>query len=130
MMAPWVYESARAEAPMHIQLRCSSIQSRGSSMRIEGRVVRIFRDTAHQLYWGKRISFSISVSGGESGCMPGNTIYHSRDNFAAARWLEAFLESDEGKLELVYSQVAPIRGPTLRPVCGPDQEGFLCRGDL
>jgi len=39
-----------------------------------------------------------------------------------------FLESWNGEIHLVRSQVIAIRHPTLHPVCGPDAKGFICEG--
>ncbi len=134
-MAPQVYEQARANAPIHVQLW----QFRGTDQaRDEGsvlattRVVRIFRDRDHALYLGKRIKFRVPVihRSGPGGPELGGTIYHDWDRMGRAHWLEAFMQSVDGEIELVRSQIAAIRHPTRYPVCGPDQKGFLCTGNL
>jgi hypothetical protein len=133
MMGPQVYEKARADAPMHVQLwRSGALPPNGDSVRVTGLIVRIFRDRAHVLHWGQRVSFTIPVidQGRLDAPMPGGTIYHDWERMGRARWLEAFLESSGGKIHLVQSQVAAIRGPTRRPVCGPDVKGFICEGNF
>jgi hypothetical protein len=47
-----------------------------------------------------------------------------------ARWLEVFLESWNGEIHLMRSQVIAIRHLTVRPVCGPDAKGFICPGNF
>lgn len=135
MMSPEVYEEARANAPMHVQLlRIDGTHRSGhtSSARISGRIVRIFRDQDRALHLGQRLSFDVPViDRSRSGPLtPSGTIYHDGERLGRARWLEAFLESWHGEIQLVHSQVLAIRHPTLRPVCGPEVKGFLCPGNL
>jgi hypothetical protein len=135
MMAPWVYEQARADAPIHVQLWQFRGRSRApddSSVLAVARVVRIFRDVDHAVHLGKRIAFRVPVihATGPEGPMPSGTIYHDWDRLGRAHWLEAFMESTDGQIQLVHSQIAAIRHPTLRPACGPDEKGFLCAGNL
>jgi hypothetical protein len=135
MMAPHVYEQARANAPIHVQLwqfGGANRQRRGASVRADVRVVRIFRDRDHALRLGQRISFSVPVrsSSGSEGRVLSGTIYHDWDEMGRVHWLEAFMESSDGQIELVRSQIVAIRHPTLHPVCGPDEKGFLCAGNL
>ena len=64
MMAPFVYERARAEAPMHVQIwrsRTEASPDDGSVVRIDGRVVRIFRDRGGDLHWGQRVKFVVPI---------------------------------------------------------------------
>jgi hypothetical protein len=135
MMAPQVYEEARANAPIHVQLWQFRGQARtpdeGSVLAV-GWVVRVFRDDDRALFLGKRIRFRVPVihPSGPNGPELSGTIHHDWDRLGRAHWLEAFMETEDGKLELVRSQIAAIRHPTLRPVCGPDQQGFLCVGNV
>ncbi len=133
MMAPHVYEEARANAPMHVQLlRIGALDRPGhsGSARIDGRIVRIFRDREHQLRWGQRVSFGVSVIDRSRSGPPelSGTIYHDGERLARSRWLEVFLEAWQGEIQLVRSQLLVIRHPTLQPVCGPDAKGFLPTG--
>ena len=133
MMAPEVYERARADAPMHVQIWRPSVESSprdASYVRINGRVVRIFRNQGGVLQWGQKISFPVSIVDRNAIPMPSGEIRHAWERIGPARFLEAFLEAWEGEIHLVHSQVAPIRHPTWRPVCGPDEKGFLCRGNM
>jgi len=132
MMAPFVYERARAEASMHVQIwrphPASSFRA-GPVGRIDGRVVRIFRDRGSALHWGQRVSFMVPTIDRKASPSPSGVIRHAWDRIGPARFLEAFLEAWEGQIRLVHSQVAPIRRPTVRPICSPDQAGFLFDGN-
>jgi hypothetical protein len=133
MMSPHVYEEARASAPLHIQLwrtNLSAGQSDSGSLAVTGRIVRIFRNDGNLLRWGRRVSFIIPVIDKTQPPMPGGTIYHALERIGPAHFLEAFLNSYEGHICLVRSQVAAIRHPTLSPVCSADQKGFLCVGNI
>ncbi|MFN8574075.1 MAG: hypothetical protein U0132_18605 [Gemmatimonadaceae bacterium] len=135
MMAPQVYEDARANAPIHIQIwkwRGTDRTPRGGSALLIARVVRIFRDRDHALRLGRRVSVRVPIihDTGSSGPMLSGTINHDWDRLSQANWFEAFMESDGDHFELTLSQIAAIRGPTLRPICGPDQKGFLCEGNF
>jgi hypothetical protein len=134
MMAPWVYQQARAEAAIHIQLQRKAggpPVGGQTSVRIFGRIERIFRDGSRALRLGQEIAFTVPVinSFAESEGSPGSTIYHSWERLGRTRWLEGFFEWD-GELHLVHSQVAPILGPTEEPVCRPEETGFLCDGNI
>lgn len=135
MMAPEVYEKLRATAPIHVQVwrpRLERSPRNTDAICIDGRVVRIFRDRERELRWGQKISFTVPVINPIEGSipMPGGAIRHPWERIAPARYVEAFLESWEGKIQLVHSQIAPIRHPTLHPVCGPTVKGFVCPGNL
>jgi hypothetical protein len=132
MMAPFVYEEARANAPLHAQLcrcRLTPLAADATSVRVTGRVLRIFRNRGGSLYLGQKINFYIPVTGpADLAPQLDGTIRHHRDRIGRARFLEAFLDYWDGEFHLVHSQVAPIRCPTWRPICGPDTNGFLCKG--
>lgn len=135
MMAPHVYEDARANAPIHVQLwQVGGAHARreGASVRTHARVVRIFRDREHVLHWGQRISFQVPVMSANRSDGPelSGTIYHDWSEMGRVHWLEAFMESFSGDIELVRSQVVAIRHPTLHPVVGRDAKGFLPPGNL
>lgn len=134
MMAPLIYEQARAEAPFHVQIWCGRLEppsKSGRTIRVTGRIVRIFRNTDRSLHWGQRVSFMIPIinAGSDAPTLDG-TIRHAWETVGPARYLEAFLESWEGEIHLVRSQLAPIRHPTRRPVCAPDVKGFLFEGNV
>ncbi len=132
MMAPFVYEEARANAPLHAQLCCYRLAppaADATSIRVTGRVVRIFRNGGKSLHLGQKIGFHISVIGPSGSAPPLNgTIRHDRDRIGRARFFEVFLNYWDGEFHLIHSQIAPIRFPTWRPVCGPETKGFLCEG--
>jgi len=133
MMAPWVYQQARAQAAIHIQLRWEAggpPVATQTSVRILGRIECIFRDNTGALRRGQKIAFAVPVINPftEADHSPGSTIYHSWERLSRTGWLEGFFEWD-GELHLVHSQLAPILGPTAEPVCRPEEEGFLCTGN-
>ncbi len=135
MMSPQVYEEARADAPIHLQLwqfHGAGRRPDGGSVLAAAWVVRIFRDRDRVLHLGQRITFRVPVihAYGPGGPELSGRIYHDWDRLGRARWLEAFMESADGQFELVLSQIAAIRRPTMRPVCGPDEKGFLCAGNV
>lgn len=131
MMSPDTYRSFRVEAPIHVQLRRSTIAPPGGShLLIEGRVWRIFRDDSHHLFPGRRIGFSVPMRDRDEAPAPGGTIYHSWEHLGRARWVEAFLNHYQDGFHLIYSQIAGIRGPTWAPVCDPNAPGFCCEGNL
>jgi hypothetical protein len=133
MMSPEVYRQFRIQAPIHVQLRRDRVDPPGGDdLRIRGRVWRIFRDDGHDLYWGQKIQFGVAMidPGPRGPIAPGGTLYHSWDALGRARWVEAFLSYWNGAFDLNHSQIAGIKGPTLRPVCDPAAEGFVCRGNL
>ena len=130
MMSPDVYEKARATAPIHVQLRQIGVPSLGAheaSVLVQGRIVRIFRDRERQLHWGQRVTFHVAVTNRGASGPPvlSGELFHDASSIRQARWLEAFLECWDGKIDLVRSQVITIRYPTLRPVCRPDAKGYL-----
>ncbi|HVA56441.1 MAG: hypothetical protein WBQ26_13810 [Gemmatimonadaceae bacterium] len=133
MMGPYAYEEARAQAPIHVQIRrfgAAPQQRSAEAVRVHGRIVRIFRDQEHVLHWWQRVSFAIPVIHRSRSPRPSGTIYHDWERMGRAHWLEVFLESWNGELQLVHSQVLAIRHPTWRPVCGPDAKGFICEGNF
>ncbi len=133
MMSPQVYADARAEAPIHVQLMRGGVRRQrqeSGSVRVHGRVVRIFRDRERAVHLGQRLSFLIQIIDPDAVPMPSGEIRHDWDYLGRARFIEAFLTSWQGEIHLVRSQVLGIRYPTLRPVCPPDAPGFLCPGNL
>jgi hypothetical protein len=136
MMAPEVYEEARAEAPLHVQIWRPRVQSSPPSInvvRINGRVVRIFRNHGGVLRWGQRVTFIVSVTSPNAEPrrpMPSGEIHHAWERIGPSRYLEVFLEAWDGEIHLVRSQIAPIRRPSLHPICGPEVKGFVCPGNI
>lgn len=133
MMAPFVYEQARANAPFHVQLcRCYRVglPDDTASLRVTCRVLRIFRNGGGSLHFGQRVSFTIPLINRAGRPLLDGVIRLDPDYLFQARFWEAFLDGWDGEFHLVRSQIAPIRWPTWEPVCGPEIEGFLCRGNF
>jgi hypothetical protein len=134
MMAPWVYQDARAQAAIHIQLRWEAggpPVGGQTSVRILGQIERIFRNANGALRLGQKIAFTVPVIDpyADTDRSPGGTIYHNWERLSRTRWLEGFFEWD-GELQLVHSQLAPILGPTREPICRPEEDGILCTGNI
>ncbi|MCL2453245.1 MAG: hypothetical protein FWD08_06320, partial [Alphaproteobacteria bacterium] len=130
-----VYEQARADAPFHVQLWRGRIEpqpANATSIIVTGRIVRLFRNKGRALHWGQKVSFTIPIVNPEGSDTPvlDGTIRHAWESIGPARCLEAFLESWNGEINLVRSQVAAIRRPTWRPVCKPGAKGFLFEGNV
>lgn len=134
-MAPEVYEQARAEASIHAQIWRPKIGSRnacGGLLRIEGRIVRVFRDRQRALRFGQRVSFWVPIMASTKSDPPelSGEIRHAWESIAPARFVEAFMEWWDDEFVLVRSQIAAIRRPTYAPICDAAQKGFLCQGNL
>jgi hypothetical protein len=129
MMPPYVYEQARRNAPIHLQIRVSKTWPVGeTTLCMQGRIVRIFRGWRQRIWPGMRIEIRIKVIPLVAESQPelGGTIYHARERFECARWIECFLErGEDGRLELILSQIRSIPGPSRVPFCGPDIQGFV-----
>jgi hypothetical protein len=134
MMSPRAYEDARRLAPVHAQVWVGGARPSErdpASVKVRGRVVRVFRDETHRLRFGERVSFSVPLMGAPGGPrMASAEIRHSWAHLGASAWWEVFLRPVADGFELALSQVAPIRRPTWRPVCGPQVEGVCCPGNL
>lgn len=131
-IAPFYWERARAEAPIHLQLRLTERPGprRGQST-VGGKIVKIFRDDTHRLKRGARISFRVdwydrsAPRDLDAVPMPG------RQRLAldivwlnAARFLEAYLapawkdgrEDPAGGYALVWDQATALAEATAEPV--------------
>jgi hypothetical protein len=134
MMSPTVYEEARKTAPIHVQIFVGAMpspNSRDTSVAVRGRVVRIFRGHSRQMRLGKAVRFFVPIIADRDGPPElGGEIRHDWSYLSASAWWEVFLYPAPGGVELVRSQVTPIRRPTWRPICGPDVKGYCCPGNL
>ena len=138
-IAPEYFREARAEAPIHIQVKLERLPDNADSSA-GGKIVRIFRDDAHRLERGERISFRIrwNDSACDSGArdeppMPGGQRFALDITWLrAARFLEAYLmpawrdgrEDPRGGFEVVRDQVTALRCATAAPANPADREGY------
>jgi hypothetical protein len=137
-IAPYYWQKARAEAPIHIQIRLEKRPDKASAL-VGGKVVQIFRDDLHRLRRGERIFFRVSCyEGGGGSDKRRDVAVPGRQSFAlniewlkAARFLEAYLapawrdgrEDENGSLELVWDQATALLRATAQPVNPADREG-------
>ena len=138
-IAPEYFQEARAEAPIHIQLKLERLPGKTDSSA-GGKIVRIFRDDAHRLKRGERIYFRISWndSNRASGArdeppMPGGQRFALDITWLrAARFLEAYLtpawrdgrEDPAGGFEVLRDQVTALHRATAEPANPADREGY------
>ena len=133
MMAPFVYEQARANAPLHVQLYrydMTRVPDNATCLRATCRVLRIFRNQGGSLHFGQKIGFTIPIINRGGSPVLDGTIRLDWFHLFQARFWEAFLEYWDGGFHLVHSQIAPIQRPGWHPICGPETKGFLCPGNF
>ncbi|MGP6156200.1 MAG: hypothetical protein ACLPYS_01460 [Vulcanimicrobiaceae bacterium] len=133
MLPPAAYEEARRTAPIHVQVRVSRLLGSpdASGCTVEGRLVRIFRDDSRLMRVGRGVRFNVPTHGKRDGPpLLDGTIYHSWERLTSSKFFEVFLCPSNGGVELVRSQLAPVRRPTRQAVCGPETQGFCCPGNL
>lgn len=133
MMAPFVYEQARANAPFHVQLfryNMAKASDDATAVRATCRILRIFRNEGGSLHFGQKIHFAIPIINRAGSPVLDGTIRLDWFHLFQARFWEAFLECWDGGFHLVHSQIAPIQCPSRHPICGPETTGFLCQGNF
>ena len=138
-IAPEYFQEARAEAPIHLQLRLEKRPDRRDPS-VGGKIVRIFRDDARRLRRGQRIYFHIawndasraSDARDEPPILGGQRFALDIAWLRAARYLEAYLmpawrdgrEDPAGGFEVVRDQVTALRRATVEPANPADREGY------
>lgn len=138
-IAPEYFQKARAEAPIHLQVKLERLPDNADSTA-GGKIVRIFRDDAHRLRRGERIYFRIRWNdpNRDRGArneppMPGGQRFALDIAWLrAACVLEAYLtpawrdgrEDPEGGFEVVRDQVTALRRATAVPANPADRVGY------
>lgn len=138
-IAPEYFQQARAEAPIHLQLRLEKRPDHADSS-VGGKIVRIFRDDAQRLRRGERIRFDIRWNDSdrargardEPPVLGGQRFALDIAWLKAARYLEAYLTpawrdgraDSAGGFDVVRDQVTALRHTTATPVNPPDREGY------
>jgi hypothetical protein len=139
-IAPFYWERARAEAPIHLQLRLTERPGpRRDQSIVGGKIVTIFRDDTHCLKRGARISFRIDWYDGSAPRDEDAVPMPGRQRLAldiawlkAAQCLEAYLapawkdgrEDPDGGHELVRDQATALAEATAVPVNPVEGKGY------
>jgi len=136
-ISPDYWPAARADAPIHVQLRLTKRPDGvRADARVAGRVVRIFRDATERLKRGTRLSFVINCHDGrvrdESDLPPvlgKQSFALDLSWLAAARFLEVYLRpcgprEREGGYEVVWDQATALLHATKEPVNRADRDGY------
>lgn len=134
-ISPHYWPAARAEAPIHVQIRLTKRPDPARyDHHVAGKVVRVFRDQTHRLRRGSRVAFAVRYRDGTESedrePMPGRQrVFLELDWLKAARFLEAYLRpcgprEERGDYELVWDQATALLRPTKQPVNPADREGY------
>ena len=118
LMPPHVYQRAREEAPYHVQVAIERVKEPSVSpgaCRLDGKIVRIFRDTAKDLRDGAPVTLFVSCMRGGDRIAPGGTLWTNLDALKQARFLEAYLNA-ERMIALWQSRIiaAPSDAPQMK----------------
>jgi hypothetical protein len=119
VMPPWVYEKARNEAMVHVQVRVLSVNGPAKTpgeCAITSEVVRIFRDKPATLRQGARLAFTISCRRPGDQVVVGGTLWTDYDSLLRAQYLEVFLNREEQRYRVALWQSQIIEVPTTEPV--------------
>lgn len=138
-IAPEYFQEARAEAPIHVQVKLERLPDNADSTA-GGKIVRVFRDDTRRLRSGERIYFRIAwndssrASGtrNEPPILGGQRFALDIAWLRAARFLEAYLtpawrdgrEDPAGGFEVVRDQVTALRYATAEPANPADRAGY------
>ena len=119
VMPPEVYQKARADAPLHVQVAISDValpEATPSSCIVSGTVVRIFRDTAGALSVGDTVEFPVPCSRAEDRVPIGGVLWTNADALAGARFIEAYLTGSAPSLDVALYQSQIITAPSDAPI--------------
>ena len=121
-LPPYVYEQARDQATYHLQIKVMGVTPPAKTpgeCETSGEVVRIFRDRSRTLRLGTRLAFAVSCSRRGDPPIVGGVLWTDYDALMRARYLEAFLNHENGRYQVALSQSRIIEAPTDKPVIGP-----------
>ncbi len=117
-MPPAVYQKARADAPLHVQVAIADVaipELTPSSCLVTGEVVRVFRDTPGVLSVGDTIDFAVSCSRAGDRVPIGGTLWTNADALSAARFIEVYLIDSGSSFEVARDQSRIIEAPSDAP---------------
>ncbi len=119
VMPPEVYQKARVDAPLHVQVAISDValpEATPSSCIVSGKVVRIFRDTAGALSVGDKVAFPVSCSRAGDRVPIGGVLWTNADALAGARFIEAYLTGPAPSFDVALYQSQIIEEPSESPL--------------
>ena len=117
-LPPWVYQEARAKAPLHVQIDIAKVSlpaSTPGTCTVSGKVLRIFRDTPGTLSTGRVIEFPVACSRAGEMVPVGGTIWQDADTLAAARFIEVYLDIVDSRYVPALDQARIIDAPSEEP---------------
>lgn len=123
VMPPAVYQKARADAPLHVQVAISDVavpEETPSSCIVTGEVVRIFRDTAGALSLRATVAFPVACSRAGDRVPIGGVLWTNADALAAARFIEAYLVGADSPFDVALHQSRIIEAPSDAPLLPVD----------
>jgi len=118
VMPPEVYQKAREDAPLHVQVAISDVavpEATPSTCIVSGEIVRIFRDTAGVLAVGDAVEFPVSCSRAGEQVPIGGVLWTDADALAEARFLEAYLIGSGPSFDVALYQLRLIAAPSEAP---------------
>jgi len=121
-LPPYVYAQARDQATYHLQIKVTDVTPPAKTpgeCETSGEVVRIFRDRSGTLRLGDRLAFAVSCSRRGDPRIVGGVLWTDYDALMRARYLEAFLNRENGRYRIALWQSRIIEAPTDAPVLGP-----------
>ncbi len=123
VMPPEVYQKARMEAPLHVQVAISDVavpEATPSACIVSGKIVRIFRDTAGVLSLGDPVEFPVSCSRAGDRVPIGGVLWTNADALAEARFIEAYLIQSGPSFDVALYQSRIIAAPSEAPELASD----------
>lgn len=121
VLPPKAYEQAREEATHHLQVKVARVAPPAKTpgeCGVTGEVVRIFRDKSATLKIGTRLAFMVSCSRRGDPPLIGGTLWTDYDQLRKAKYLEVFLNQNDGRYEVALWQSRIIEAPTDEPAFG------------
>lgn len=121
VMPAWVYQEARDTAMHYVQVKVLSVKAPAKTpgdCSVTGEVVRIFRDKSATLKIGTRLEFMVSCARRSDPPLIGGTLWTDYDQLMNAKYLEVFLNKNDGRYEVALWQSRIIEAPTDEPAFG------------
>ena len=120
-LPPKFYQQAREQATHHVQVKVIGVApplKTPGECGVTGDVIRIFRDRPATLKPGTRLAFTVSCARRGDPPIVGGTLWTDYDELINAKYLEVFLNQNDGRYEVALWQSRIIEGPTPEPAFG------------